>query len=220
MVSVKKIIYFLFACDEKYAERFFGKHKYFLEENKNFPRSFIKWSRKFFIKNVIYLTNESELLIWRNFCKNSVYEQVLPVVLFGILKYSKEKISFFLKIPEETLSYRLEEGLSILEEELLKVNGGIPKNREAVLSNAHSEEKNGQKALAYCHWLAERALPETLDQINTGTKCKKIKYLFWTFFGLVFLAVFVLILLFIFSPSKEIILYHSGVWYEILFYVV
>ena len=148
MVSVKKIIYFLFACDEKYAERFLGKHKYFLEENKNFPESFIRYSKKSFIKNkkVISLTDESKLLIWRSFCKNSVYEQVLPVVLFGVLKYSKEKISFFLKIPEEILSYRLEEGLCILEEELLKVKGGVSKDREAVLSNAHPEEKKMAKS--------------------------------------------------------------------------
>ncbi len=211
MISVKKIVYFLFACDEKYTERFLSKYGYCLEENKSFPGNFIKCSKNFFIKNkkVICLNEESKLLTWRSFCKNSVYEQVLPVVLFGILKYSKKKISLFLKIPEEILSYRLKEGFSILEEELLKINSRTPKDHEAVSFNVNPEEKQGQGALTYCDGLAELALPDTLDQIKARDEYKKIKYWWWAFFCLIFLTVFVLIVLFILSPSKEVILYHS-----------
>lgn len=210
MVSIKKVIYFLLACDEKQAVKFLHKYNYFLEENKHFPKSFIRRSKQYFERNkeIIHLTGNSRLLVWRRFCKNGVYEQILPLLLFGILKYSKEKISLYLRISPEIVSYRLNEGLSILAEELLKVNSKIVDKKGILFSPVLNKEQEEQTALVYCRWLAEQKLSDDVEQIKFVEKYKKGKYLLGMFVCLAFLALFFLLFL-VLSSSSPIILYQS-----------
>lgn len=210
MASVKKIIYFLLACNENGAAQFLCKYNYYIEDNRRFPVSFIKRSKFFFKRNKkqSYVIKENQFLLWKHFCRNSNYEQVLPIVLFGILKYPKEQISWFLKIPPENLSYRLEEGLLILGEELMRTSYENINNKEIIFAIG-SKEKKKQKALAYCNWLAEQVLPDVVEQVVPKKKYKKATYLLFGFLFMAFLAFFIWILVLMFFPSAKVILYQS-----------
>ena len=64
-------------------------------------------------------------------------------------------------------------------------------------------------ALAYCSWVAEQVLPDSIEKAQSVEKYKRIKYLLWAFFCLVFLAFFIWILSLILSPPDKVMLYHS-----------
>ena len=125
---LNKIVYFLLACDEKKAFKFLQKNRFLVSEEKALPDGFIKKSKLAFERNKKSLVkegledeslvDEKDKLPWKNFCKKSSYEEVLPLVMCGILGYSLEKGAWLLKIHPETLSYRFKQGLLILGEEL------------------------------------------------------------------------------------------------------
>ena len=119
---VKKIVYFLLACDEKQTVCFLRRYRAQLifKENKEIPRKFIKKSQSFFKKNFKPLSSvkKDRLSYWKYFCTGHNYEEVLSVILLGILQYPKEKVFWLLKIQPETLLYRFERGLLALGEEL------------------------------------------------------------------------------------------------------
>ncbi|MDE0119418.1 MAG: hypothetical protein OXM55_05365 [Bdellovibrionales bacterium] len=259
MSTVKYIIYFLLSCDTKQTICFFNKYKIPVEENKSFPKSFIKNSKSFFIKNksISCSLKKDSFLAWRAFCKAHSYEEILPIILYRILKYPKEKILWLLKIPPETLSWRFHQGLLALEKEFLnmekeknisnrlgdeelcppfpigkksiettklipasrfhegKVSGMKPdqykgdEGRVFLLDEGKSlgePFKEGTKAIAYCDWLAQQALPKEVDQIATYSKSKKTKYLLFVLLCFIFFMIVIGLGVFVLSfPSKTIL---------------
>ena len=200
------------SCDEEAAAQFLYKYNYYLEENKSFPGDFIKKSKNAFNKNQkrSLIIEKNQFFFWKNFCKNNNYEQVLPVVLFGILKYPKKQISWFLKVLPEDLSYRLEEGFLILGEELIKTSFDNTDDKEMMFtSGLRIRTEKEKKALIYCNWLAEQALPDLIEPMVPKKRYKTTKYLLLGFLFLASLSFFIWILTLIFPPSAKIILYQS-----------
>ena len=207
MAVLEKIIYFLVACSKKQTLRFLSKNSYSLGENRTLPESFIKKSRDFFKKNrkKIVLKND-DFSAWRYFCKYSSYEEVLPVILIGILKYDKEKVLWLLNISPEVLSYRLNRGLLFLSEKLKEIP--FKKNifefsekRESFQSQ--NLDKKYNRALMYCQWLAGHDF-----SYKQKVRSKKTKYFLLLFLCLMVLCISIwLILLF---PPSTIILYQSS----------
>ncbi|MYE07156.1 MAG: hypothetical protein F4X95_00130 [Oligoflexia bacterium] len=204
MSTVKYIVYFLLSCDVKQTLCFFNKYKIPLEENKSFPKSFIKYSRSFFIKNkdLPCSLKKGSFLAWRNFCKTQSYEEVLLVILYGILKYPKEKILWLLKVSPETLSWRLHQGLLALEKECLNMEK--EKNRGESF-------KEGNKAKAYCDWLSQQVLPSEVSHIVTDFKSKKTKYLLFVLLCFILFVIVMGLSVFLFSFPSRTILYRSGI---------
>ncbi len=135
MNTAEKTIYLLLACDLQKSSRFLNKYPCSFPENKSFPPSFIRQSRKVFQKNrkalgklkgkaeahkgpAEELLAEELLGPWKGFCQKSPYEEALIVVLCGILKCPLEKATWLLKTAPETLSYRFHQGLLALAKEL------------------------------------------------------------------------------------------------------
>ncbi len=209
---MKKILYFLFACDVQTTVRFLRKQGGSFEENKSFPIGFIRKSRNIFEKrrNISPLSPTDLCLFWKNFCKNSSYEEVLPVVLYGILKYPKEKIYWLLKVSPETLSYRLDRGFSILKEELDRSDRkSIQKEWIGKLKTTTPPPVHGEEVWMYCQRLAEQALPEALERVRPEKKNKKVKYMLWSFLCLLLFIFVVYVLSFILSSPGRVILYSS-----------
>lgn len=200
----KKITYFLMACDSQQTKKIL-KYSFLIQENKRFPVSFIKKSKSFFIKNRKYIVpQEGKKLFtaWRFFCKTSTYEEVLLLILYGILKYPKEKLSWLLNIPLETVSYRIEQDLVLLSQQLFNKS---PENNSLQTENIKIKEKT----LDYCQELANQPLPVELEKLEINKKSKKIKYLLWIVISLIVFSVFIWVLSFVFSNPKTIILYQS-----------
>ena len=200
----KKIIYFLMACDSQQTKKIL-KYSFLIQENKRFPISFIKNSKSFFIKNRKYIApQEGKNLFsaWKFFCKTSTYEEVLLLILYGILKYPKEKLSWLLNIPLEIVSYRIEQGLVLLSQQLF--------NKSSEINSLQTENiKMKEKTLDYCQELADQPLPIDLEKLKINKKSKKIKYLLWIVISLIVFSIFIWVLSFVFSNPKTIILYHS-----------
>ena len=221
MISKKKVIYFLLACDEKKTAEFLYKYNYSFKENKSFPHGFIKYSKYSFKKNKnrSHLIENNPFLFWQCFCKNNHYEEVLPVVLCKILKYPEEKVSWLLKVQPKILSYRLNQGLLLLGEEFFKIPLENINSKEMISTLNQKDKLNGnlkknepeekkKKAIIYSNWLAEQTLPIFVEQITPNKKNKKIKNILLVFLCLVFSAV--AIWLVFLSPSSTVILYKSG----------
>ena len=207
MAVLEKIIYFLMACDKKQAVRFLSKNPCSLEENKKLPVGFIKKSHYFFKKNrkQVLLTDDN-FSAWKYFCKYSSYEEVLPVIFIGILKYDEEKVLWLLNISPDVLSYRLNRGLSFLSEKLIKSSfkEDIFKSPEGFkpFQSQNLDEKY-DKVLMYCRWLAGHDF-----SYKQKIRNKKTKYFLLLFLCLIVLFIFIG---FIFlSPSSIVILYQSS----------
>ncbi len=206
MPAVKQIAYFLCFCDMPASLCFLHKYGFLFKENKNLPARFMKNSRRFFKKstNLSADLKEDSFLPWKNFCKKSSFEEVFPVILCGILNCAPEKASWLLKVPPETLSYRLEQGFSALNKELEGFNfSGF----KVALEKTSSSGVKAEKALMYCRWLGNRALPSELEK----AKPKKLKIRYGLLYKGLFLILFLLLIFYtgrlLFSPSGKIILY-------------
>ena len=200
----KKIIYFLMAGKSGQARKLL-KYSILIQKNKKIPACFIKKSRSFFEKNRKNITNRENDFFspWRCFCKTAHYEEVLLVVLYGILRYSKEKLSWILGVSPETVSYRVNQGLSLLGETLFNQSS---KERS---SQNQSDEKAQikKKALIYCQELD--GLPLSFNKGKNNRKFIRIRYLLWAVIclGAFFFVVWLFSLMF--SAPKTIILYPS-----------
>ena len=211
---IKYIIYFLLSCDTKQTISFFYKYKTPWEENKSFPKRFIRYSKSFFIKNK-HLPSPLEkdfFLAWRVFCHTHSYEEVLPIILYGILKYPEEKILWLLKLPPETLSWRLHQGLLALEKECINMekekNKPLPSGNDELPSSVLLPE--GNKAITYCDWLSQQALPSEVNNIATDSKSKKKKYLLFVLLCFILIVIIVGFKIFVLSFPSRTILYRSG----------
>ena len=209
---LKKIVYFLLACEEKPSILFLKKNHFPFRENKGLPNWFIQKSKQVFEKNREGPANkESALFSWKTFCKNCSYEEVLSVVLCGVLKYPSEKVSWFLKVQPEDLSYRLTEGLLLLGDELSRTGGsfffGEGQSEKKKIKKTLNPSEKKIKALQYCDWLAKRPFPDSLENMSFSAKPWKVLYLL---LGLILiLALGVWLLSFLFSPPSSVILYQS-----------
>ena len=195
------------ACNKKQAILFLSKNSYSMEENKKLPEGFIKKSQGFFKKNrkQILLKND-DFSTWRYFCKYASYEEVLPVIFIGILKYDKEKVLWLLNISADVLSYRLNRGLSFLGEKLVETpfKENIFKSSEEFKSfQSQNLGEKHNKVLMYCHWLARYNF-----SYKQKVRSKKTKYLLLLFLCLMVL--FISIWLIFLSPPSTIILYQSS----------
>lgn len=200
MALLEKIIYFSMACDEQQTMYFLSKNSYSIKDSQKLPKAFIKKSQDFFRKNRnrISLKND-DFSTWRCFCKYSSYEEVLPVVFIGILKYDEERVLWLLNISPDILSYRLHRGLSFLGEKLKE----IPfKNNHFKFTN---QNLNGihKEALWYCQWLGKHDF-----SYERKSKIKNRKYLLIFLLSLIVLGIF--ISFFFLLPSSQIILYQSS----------
>lgn len=207
MAVLEKIIYFLMACNKKQAILFLSKNSYSMGENRKLPEGFIKKSQDFFKKNRkrILLKND-DFSTWRYFCKYSSYEEVLPIIFIGILKYDKEKVLWLLNISPDVFSYRLNRGLSFLAEKLketpFKENTFKSSEEFKSFQNSNIDERYN-KVLMYCHWLAGHDF-----SYKQKVRSKKVKYLLFLFLGLMVL--FISIGIILLSPPSIIILYQSS----------
>ncbi len=219
---LNKIVYFLLACDEKKAFKFLQKSRFLVSEEKALPDGFIKNSQLVFERNKKSLVKEglrdegledeslvkkSEIqerdkLPWKNFCKKSSYEEVLPLVVCGILGYSLEKGAWFLKIHPETLSYRFKQGLLILGEELKQE--GL-RDFDSFLLNRPLKEK----ALVYCDLLSQADLPKNLKEISFNQKNQKTRRFLFYAIGCLFFVIVGWVVSFLWSPPSQFILYQS-----------
>ena len=214
---LKKIIYFLLACDEKETLGFLYKNNKVLPENKSFPDDFIKRMETSFKKHKkkISLIEKNPLSAWYSFCKNSAYEEVLPVVLCRLLQYSPEKVSWLLRVQPDVLSYRLGQGLLTLGEEQIHFKQADSKEQtfgqggQKGLSKNSTEEIKKEQALAYCCWLSQQPLPDSVEKIIFLQKRNKIKYWLLGCLCLVCLFLMIWIIFSVLLSPSEIILYQS-----------
>lgn len=209
---LKKIVYFLLACEEKPTVLFLKKHKFSFPENKGLPTGFIQKSKRAFEKNKQEVFKEENIFFsWKIFCKRSSYEEVLSVLLSGVLKYPPEKICWLLKVKPEDLSYRLAEGLLILGDELSRTQSGEffregQPGKKVNWQNLNPEEKK-LKTLQYCNWLSERPFPDSLEKMSFLRKSLKVRYCL--FVCLLLFGLGVWLISFLFSPPSSVILYQS-----------
>ena len=200
-VATKKLVYFLLACDRERARRFLLKNPRPLAENKAFPPRFLKKTRKAFTARPRPAeqspATDPLLSDWRDFCKNSPYEEVLPLILWGILKYPPEKVSYMLKVSPEVLSFRFKSGFLSLTEYL----------KEESTVEKPAKKKDLSEELSYLGALADQSLPEDLRQISL-TPASKLKYVLPALGAVIVFLLAVGVWLF-FRSSSEKILYRS-----------
>jgi len=202
-ILVKKIIYYLLSLDELPTKKCLSKNLW-INEQQALPSCFIKITKKFFKKNKkksSVLEKTDPISSWKNFCLKSSYQEVLTVILMGILKYPIKKASWVLNTPIETLSYQLDHGLLSLGEDIEKSKKQTPHLKKT------TDIK--QQALVYCDWLLEQKLPEGIQQLKINHSRKKIHYLLWFFITIFVLALVLKMLSSILVSSNEIILYQS-----------
>lgn len=204
----KKIIYFLMACNDEQTVKAL-KYSFLIQENKKISTVFIKKSKSAFKRNKKHITVlESDFFSqWKYFCKAANYEEVLLVILYGILKYPKEKLSWSLGISLETISYRVNQGLYLLGKKLLNKPS---KEKDFQRQNDKKrEDQIKEKALIYCQELAQWHLPLEFEKIKVSKKHKEIKYLLWATLCLVVFSFIIWLFSLIFSYPKTMILYES-----------
>ena len=204
----KKIIYFLMACNDEQTVKTL-KYSFLIQENKKFPAAFIKKSKCAFKKNKKYITvlENNFFSQWKYFCKAANYEEVLLVILYGILKYPKEKLSWSLGVPPETISYRVNQSLCLLGKGLL--NEPSEEKGTQRQSGKKKENQIKEKALIYCQELAQWCLPVEFEKIKCNRKSKEIKYLLWVTVCLIGFFFIIWLFSLIFSYPKTMILYES-----------
>ena len=205
-----KTVYFLLACDEKTAISFFRKYKFSFQENKSFPSRFIKKSQRAFDNNQISCPpkGDKELLAWKHFCVKSSYEEVLPVILFGILKCPVEQIAWLLTVPPEVLSYRLNQGLLTLEA-VLKEDLGKSLGKDFGKTLGKDFDHKEKKALAFCDSLSKKPLPVGLEFTSPSKNWLKKHLLWWCVGGVLCLFLIIWFFKFLLSQPSQIILYPS-----------
>ena len=221
MKTAEKTIYLLLACDLQKVHRFLNKYPCSFPENKSFPPSFIRQSRKTFQKNqkefiklklkvkgqAISPKAPAEELLgpWKCFCQHNPYEEALVVVLCGILKYPLEQATWLLKTAPETLSYRLQNGLLALAKELVEspVSQALKQGQKPVLESHFRDKPANSQALTYCQWLRERDWP-VLNKAKTS-KIKKYVFFLTLFTAILILLIFLSQLL---TPSRVILYQH------------
>ena len=221
---MKRLVYFLLACNAKQTIRFLHKYRPSFEENKGFSKNFIRYSKVFFKHNKRYtcLSERDLFLVWRKFCKKHSYEEVFPFLLCYILQYPKEKVSWILKIQPETLSWRLNQALSALEKEWFEVEKeGNMDDRERFFSTRgeaiNTLLKTGKsKILIYCEWLAKQPLPMEVEQLTFYSNEKKIKKGLLIFLCFIVLIIAIWLLSFILSQPAKVILYPVGYDFSIV----
>ena len=170
----RKLIYFLLSCDEQKSFAFLQKQNFDFVEGKSLPKNWLTQSKKAFTKKkqgVLAQRQKSlkknPVTIWQTFCHKSCYEEVLPLVLCKILKIPKGKAMWLLKLPSQTLAYRLKQGLLTLEEEL----------------KATTWENNLE---SFFNTLNQDPIPKSLKNLSLSTK-KQYNTLKYFFLAVLFL---------------------------------
>lgn len=204
----KKIIYFLMACNDKQTVKFL-KYSFLIQKNRKFPVAFVKKSKSIFENNRKYLVRIENNFFspWRYFCKTATYEEVLLVILYGVLKFPTEKLSWSLNIPPETISYRVNQGLYLLGEKLFNKS-----SEERYFQNQNNKiEGNSakEKALTYCQELEKICLPIEIEKIKFNKNNIKTKYLFRIVIFFIVIPFIIWLFSLLFSAPKTMILYQS-----------
>ena len=197
--DVKKLVYFLMACEEKQAYSALCKYGnvgsrvdrdiVLLKKLKNFLNP---------VKKYVVSKENKKNLLWQHYCRNNHYEEILVVALSEIVKCPINTMSWILQIRPEILSYRLNQGLLILGEEILK------EKKEA------SKEDKKQAARKYCHDISLKPLPLVIKTFSFGQN--KRKWISFVLMGVMALTIVFLLVFFWNYLSKDrgpIILYQS-----------
>ncbi len=193
---VKKIIYFLFACDEQQSQKFFSRIHVVPSSGQVFSPLFLEKLSSGLnqVKKKLKQENPSSLSPWQLFCKKNNYEEILAVVLCGIVKQPIKDVAWMIRKKPELISYRFSHGLLALADELL----------EKTSSNRWEEKDREMKAQEHCNWLARKDLPLCLQKIKER---KKKKWWFYLFFAIFVLLGVTIMVFFVFAPKGPIILY-------------
>ena len=202
----KKIFYFLLAGDENLVHSVSKKKVFFLDEKKSFPAAFLSFSKRTFNKKKPIFS--SSFFVWKKFCQACSYEECLPIILHFIFKYPKKQISYLLSLPLEDVSYRLTQGLFLLEDQI-KLNSDplfleyLKKNKNRLVET--------KKALLYLDFLSLHSLPKSLSNLPHKIPFASSKYFFILkiFFsvGIISLLVYFVFLYFFSTSFSPIILY-------------
>ena len=197
---IKKLIFFLLACNEQQVLLFFKRYGNKQKEEKTFSFFFLKKLKKHFkqlkqINNDLKDSKNNIFFYWRTFCQKSLMEEIIILILCSILKIPENKVAWLLKIPPRLVVFRLQQGLQSLGEEI-----------EQSLETKFSEQEEYKiKALEYCQKLSEQKLPEKLETFQVSKKFfLSIKWFFLLLSILIGLIIFSL-----YKKNKTVILYQS-----------
>ena len=194
---LKKLIFFLFACDEQHSLLFLRHYGHRQKEDKSFSPYFLKKLKKYYKKLKSTDDQKEDIFFyWRIYCQKHPIEETIILILCSILKIPENKVAWLLKIPPRLVTFRLQQSLQALGEEI-----------EQCLKTKFSRKEDFTiKASEYCQKLTEQSLPEKLNTFQVSKKIFlsiKLLLLFLT------LLLIILIIFSFYKKDKSVILYQS-----------
>ena len=194
---LKKLIFFLLACNEQHSLLFLRRFGYKQKEGKSFSSFFLKKIKIRYKASKSMQDEQRDIfLYWRIYCQKHPIEEAMILILCSILKTPENKAAWLLKIPPKLVAFRLKQSLQNLGEEI----------EQCTKTKFSRTEDYKIKALDYCQQLAEQSLPEQLkaSQIN-GRVFFSIKW-FLLISGILLIG---LTIFFFYKKDKTVILYQS-----------
>ncbi len=122
-------------------------------------------------------------------------EETIILILCSILKTPEKKVAWLLKIPPRLVTFRLQQGLQSLGEEI----------EQSLETKFSTQAEYKIQAMEYCQKLSKQKLPEKLEILQLNKKFfLSIKWFF------LFLSILIGLIIFsLYKKNKTVILYQS-----------